>query len=100
LADILWQIWPGTDQAHLTQHNVDQLRQLIQLPFAEKPAKSTYASILVPCEAWAPHLRDHGAKLYEREENTMSADSLLAIEDRSGRGALHEQRNHQQDGKN
>ncbi len=94
LADILWQVWPGTNQAHLTQHNVDKLRQLIQLPFAEQPAKSTYASILVPREAWAPNLRGHGAKLYEREKHTMSAHSLLAIEYRSGRGALHEQRNH------
>jgi len=88
LADILWQVRPGTNQAHLPEHNIDKLRQLIKLPFAEQPTKSIDAQVSACRDAWAPAVRGHGTKLYESEECAMSARSLLTIKYRSGRGAL------------
>ena len=101
---------PGSDEAHLAAEDIPELRKLVQTRLAQKPSESRDAGVVLELVVAQPFgfrigvafeqvtqkllgVRDHGAELQAVERLPVSADALMAEEDRAAFGT-HPQGNH------
>ncbi len=94
--------WPH--QAHVAQHDVDELRQLVERGLAQEGAERGDAGVVpagVGDEALAFAVAEvgvHGAELEDAELLAVEADAGLAEEDRALGGQLDRDRDGQEEG--
>src|SRR5580765_1042797 len=91
----------GTDEAHVTPHDVPELRQLVERQPPQHPSRTRDARIaLVDREAGALPLRTdvHRAELHELELFAVQPDAPLAIENGTAVVELDRQRRRGQEG--
>ena len=82
------------DPAHLAAQDIDKLGKFIQAAPAQEPSHPGDAGVPVcgPLGAAAFGIPPHGAELEDLEEAAVEPHARLAVEDRPGRGELHEDR--------
>ncbi len=81
LVGVLPDLGPRTDEAHLAFEHVDQLRQLIQLLAAQKPADAGQPVVVQTGRRTAPGfgIDDHRAKFEDAERLAVPARANSAI---------------------
>jgi hypothetical protein len=74
-------IWPWTDQAHLPEKHVDQLRQLVKLVTSEESTERRDSWVVSRCNR-RRNIRviAHGSQLDDTERTTEAANPLLQKE--------------------
>jgi hypothetical protein len=93
---LIEQCRPGTDKAHISLDDAEQLRQFIQAAFAQKFADHREIMIGI-FEQMRGHHRGvdlHGAKFGHFEEGVVSPDPIGPVQDGPFRGELNQQGHH------
>jgi hypothetical protein len=84
---------PRSDEAHVAHQDVDQLRNFVEVRFAEDTADDRDARIVVARpdrSGLALGMLHHRADFEDREDATVFSDSLLAMECGTARREFHE----------
>ena len=91
--DVTGDLGAGADEAHLANEDIPELRQFIELEFAEEPAQAGDARVAVPGHTGACFLRihRHGPEFEDEKGLAPLPDSQLTKEDRAGVGELDRQ---------
>jgi len=92
--DKVWPFRPGSDQAHISLQNVEQLRKLIQSCCAQDLPDFSNTRILSAGQDGADFLLrivDHRSEFVQGKELAVFADSLLLVKDRPGRRYFNQQ---------
>ena len=85
--DVLPNLWSGTDQAHVPDENVDELRQLVQLVLTDIIAGTGHPRVM-SADGDKPLLvrtHPHRAELEQTEILVATAHPYLPVEHRAGR---------------
>ena len=74
------QMRPGSDDAHLSGQNVEELREFIDAESAQETARGKDAAITpVACFACSWFVRVHGSEFHDLEPAILNAGSRLAV---------------------
>jgi hypothetical protein len=90
---VLRQLWPGTDEAHVSAEDVVELRQFVELELAENAAEGRDAAVTIAGEAGTgigSRGRDHGTEFVNAKQLPLAAHPWLDEEHRTARRELDE----------
>lgn len=107
LFDIMGAFGARADNAHVSGKDIEELREFVQVPFAEEGPDGGAAGIVGACPAGALEfgVGAHGAELDHAERSALFSAAFLEIEDRArggdfdGEGAEEKERGAEKEGK-
>jgi hypothetical protein len=91
--------WPGPNKAHIAGNDIDELRQLINLHYPERPPEWQEARIIA-CRGGSPKLvrvLDHGAKLAHPNRMPAFPNPNPSVQDRTAVHGIHHEPAHHPD---